>query len=128
MKDNFECLQCGNCCYKYALHLPGGKRKEPFTPCDYLVEPNFKDKVLSLAECKLHGTEEQPDICGKTFRTRSVLSDLEGECEIGQLVWGRYAARYGIDRIPERVQEILEGIYQQKLVEKESTKVYKCGL
>lgn len=110
MKDKLDCLRCGRCCEIFALNFPGGKRKEAFTPCDYLRQSIVKKGKLTLASCELHGKPEQPDVCHKTFQTNSVLSDFEGPCEIGILIWLKRSARYGSERIPERVQKVLSGI------------------
>ncbi len=109
MKDDFECLRCGDCCDRYSLDLSEGRQKPLFTPCEFLIEPTIKEGKLTLAECSLHGTAEQPDICGKTFRTQSVLSDYIGPCQVGRIVWAQYAAMLGLERLPARVREILEG-------------------
>jgi hypothetical protein len=98
----------------YALNLPEGKRKEEFTVCDYLRQSTFNRGMLTLAACELHGKPEQPDICDRTFHTNSVLSDMEGPCEIGTAVWSRRSARYGQERLPERVRQILSGIRKKR--------------
>jgi hypothetical protein len=108
MKDDFECLRCGNCCETYAVNFPGGERKEAFTLCDHLRQSVFKKGMLTLAACSLHGNPDQPDVCDRTFRTNSILSDFEGPCKIGKTVWAKRSARYGIERMPERVRKVLK--------------------
>jgi hypothetical protein len=106
---NFDCLQCGICCYSPRIEFDNGEVKPPETPCRHLEVDSVQDKTLNAANCAIHGTGRRPEIC-RDFTN----GQLGGPCTRGIYFWKGHVDRefVDLDKIPEKARIILEGIYR----------------
>ncbi|MFC1599789.1 hypothetical protein ACFL3T_02055 [Patescibacteria group bacterium] len=79
------------------------------TPCNFLEVEEIKDRALSAANCTIHD-KKRPDIC-EDFTN----SQFGGPCTRGLFFWKEHVDRnlVDLDKIPEKVRLILEGIYSR---------------
>ena len=101
VKQNFICLQCGFCCWKYLIKLPNGELKKEEEYCKYLVPRRIENGKWIKANCILHESKDYPLLC------KEAVFGFYGICPIGLEIWKKTKILYPLIKLPEDIEKII---------------------
>ncbi|MCS7215310.1 MAG: hypothetical protein RMI30_06440 [Thermodesulfovibrio sp.] len=102
VEKNFICLRCAECCYRWAVPLPDGTKKEENQKCPYLSDLSVNDNQWTEAYCKIY--KNRPEVC-QNFKISFATI-----CPIGLWKWLKIKENNSDIALPNRVEKILQFI------------------
>lgn len=103
---NFICLRCAECCYRWAVPLPDGRKKPENQKCPYLVDISINKNEWKEACCTIY--ENRPEVC-KNFKI-----SFATVCPIGLWKWLKLKEKEPDIEFPEKVKKIVQILKELK--------------
>jgi len=104
--QNFICLRCAECCYRWAVPLPDGTKKPENQKCPHLIDVSINGNKWKESFCKIY--ENRPEVCKKFKISFATV------CPIGLWKWFKLKETNSEVDFPERVKKIIQLLKELK--------------